>query len=128
MKFRLLHSILQVNNKNLAVDVAHWASYCLDPDEYQECISDLNEIGQIYANLTNQGLLQIESIFENFTSDDGVDFEVEVGKLITTVDNIAELCVDYNAERMFHNKYLKWFDRMKQDPKIVVFYDLERLD
>lgn len=130
IRYRTLHSILQVDGLNVPVHIDQWAEQRLSQEDYLDFRSEMQEVYNEYMRLQNLDVIEIVPVIETFQLDDGTSMQVEVGKESSFPENIVDYLLDkdnFDTEKHHHTNMIKWYQRMKNDPSIVKFNEPTRI-
>lgn len=129
--FRYMNSILTIDGKNYSVSLIQWAKMRLSDEEYQQFRTEMIEdVSKEYISLQERGILQVTYLTEHIKTDK-FDIHIDIGEEASFPENILDYLSQpdtYNLEQFHHNIFLKWYDRMRQDPCITVFNGPERIN
>ena len=112
-KYRVLKSILLIDNKKYAVNLVEWAQQRLQDNDLVQFNSDMTELMLFWDSMKLNNKLSVTDITEILTYNNE-SITTVVGQEFTVTD-------DY----IFPDKEIKWYDRMSADPNIVKFNSKE---
>ena len=130
-KHTMMHSIVQKDGKNVLMSLHDWGVNTLTGQELEKFLLDMEEWMNKQSLLPAIGYTKIELITEVITKEDGDTEEIEVGVKSEFPTN----CMDeLNLWGLFDPDLLipfvvnEYFDKMSQDPNVVVFNRLIRTE
>ena len=105
--YKQLNSILLRDGKKYVVDLQTWAKETLNGRDFDEFVTDSQDMDPFYQNLKDTGVLTLESITEVVNTGYG-NIIVHVGSVHIWQD-----------QRISHPKYELWQSRFAADPNVT---------
>jgi hypothetical protein len=130
-KHLMMHSIFQRDGKNVIMNLSEWGTQTLQGEELEKFVQDMNYWDAKQALLPSIGYTKITLITEEITNEDGEKEEIEVGvtsEFATNCMDELDLWETFDPEKLYPFVIDEYFDKMSQDPTIVVFNRIQRTE
>lgn len=130
-KHVVMHSVFNKDGKNVLMNLHQWGQNTLTGEELQKFDAAFEYWNYTQSLLPALGYTKIDLITEVITKENGEQEEIEVGSQSEFPTNCV---IDLNLQDTFNTELLipfeidQYYDKMGQDPDIVVFNRLIRTE
>jgi hypothetical protein len=112
-EYRQLHSILDLNGKNHAVDLQSWANLTLTGSDLTEFQADMATLNTDFLPYFTAGNIVFRPIEETMLTSESTNLTIIVGRNVTRSEDLP-----------LDPRMVKWVNRMQEDPQVIK-YNLE---
>jgi hypothetical protein len=109
-EYRQLHSILDLNGKNHAVDLQSWGNLALTGSDLTEFQTDMATLNTDFQPFITAGNIVFRSIEETVLTSESNNLTIFVGRNVTRSEDLP---VD--------PRMAKWVNRMQEDPQVIKY-------
>ena len=130
-KHLVMHSVFNKDGKNVIMSLYDWGASTFTGEELEKFNEAYEYWEYTQSLLPALGLVKIELITEVITKEDGEQEEIEVGVKSEFPTNCVEqlnLYDTFDTELLIPLAINQYYDKMGQDPNIVVFNRLIRTE